>query len=286
MKPFKNKLTAVILILSVVFLFLLIHSVERENMSYVENGVGATLNSIQGVINKANYKVKDAVSVVFSFSEIEKENEELKKENSRLQDMTAQYNDLKNENERLRSMVNFKNQMSEFSYIGCDIIGKCANGYLDEFIINRGNKDGVKKRMVVVTGDGLVGQVTSVAQNWSVVQTISNENIAVSAIVENTRENNGIVKGFKDNENSLLAKIYNLSMDSKIKKGDVITTSGLGGLYPKGIRIGYVLSVEEDKGKVMKVASIKPYVDFDKLEEVFVVVPKNSVDIDYSGESK
>lgn len=286
MKLFKNKLAVVILILSVVFLFLLVHSIERENASYVENGVGVTLNSVQGIINKINYKIKNAVNVVFSFSEIEKENEELKKQNSKLQDMTAQYNDLKNENERLRSMVNFKNQMSEFNYIGCDIIGKCANGYMDEFTINRGSKDGVKKRMVVVTGDGLVGQVTSVAQNWSVVQTISNENIAVSAVVESTRENNGIVKGYKDDENNQIAKLYNLPLDSKIAKGDVITTSGLGGLYPKGIRIGYVISTEEDKGKVMKVASVEPYVNFNKLEEVFVVIPKNSVDIDYSGESK
>lgn len=286
MKFLKNKLTVVIVILSVVFLFLIVHSIERENVSYVENGVGVTLNSIQGAINKINCKIKDAANVIFSFSEIEKENKELKEQISKLQNMTTEYNDIKSENQRLRSMVNFKNQMSEFDYVGCDIIGKCGNGYLNEFDINKGSKDGVKKRMIVVTGDGLVGQVTSVARNWSVVQTISNENIAVSAVVESTRENNGIVKGFKDGENKQLAKIYNLSLDSKIAKGDVIMTSGLGGLYPKGIRIGYVIGIEEDKGKVMKVASIEPYVDFNKLEEVFVVIPKNSVEIDYSGESK
>ena len=93
-------------------------------------------------------------------------------------------------------------------------------------------------------------------------------------LVQRTRDNNGIVKGYKDENNKLLAQIERLSLDSAIKKGDVILTSGLGGIYPAGIRIGNVLSVHEDKGEVMKSAIIEPYVDFTKIEEVFIVVPK------------
>ena len=113
------------------------------------------------------------------------------------------------------------------------------------------------------------------------MQCLSNENIAVAALVQSTRENNGIVKGYKDENNKLLAEIQRLSLDSLIKKDDVIVTSGLGGIYPSGIRIGKVLSVHEDKGEVMKSAIIEPYVNFSKIEEVFIVVPKENREIKY-----
>lgn len=279
---FKNKLAVTILVLSVTFLLLITRSMKSGNASFVQNGMGVTLNSIQGVLYNVDSKVKDTVSFIFSFNEVKKENETLKEENSKLQDMAVKYNDLKNENDRLRSMLNFKNQMNEYNYVGCDIIGKVGGSYLDEFIINKGTKDGVGKRMVVMTADGLVGQVVTANNNWSVVQSLANENIAVSGMVESTEENTGIVKGYKDNENRQLAMMYYLPLDSGIKKNDVILTSGLGGLYPKGIRIGYVTDVEEDKGRVMKTAVIEPYVDFNKLEEVFVIIPKNKIDINYS----
>jgi rod shape-determining protein MreC len=135
--------------------------------------------------------------------------------------------------------------------------------------------------MVVITGEGLVGQVTSVGNNWSIVQSLVNENIAVAGLVNSTRENDGVVKGYRDINDKLLAKLYYLPLDSQVKKGDVILTSGLGGLYPKGIKIGTVIDIEEDKGKLIKNAVIEPSVDFNKLEELFIVVPKNDREVKY-----
>lgn len=281
MKFLKNKLAVTIVVLSVTFLLLISHSIKRDSVSYVGNGLGITFNSIQGGLYTFNTKVKDSVGFIFNFSRVKKENDELRKKNSELENKVVDYHSLKNENERLREMLNFKNQRSEYNYIGCDIIGKSGNGLLDQFTINKGSKDGIEKQMIAITSQGLVGQVTSVGSNWSIVQTLANENLAVSATIESTNDNSGIVKGYKDSDNRLLAKLYYLPLDSKVKKGDVILTSGLGGLYPKGIRIGSVLSIEEDKGKVMKNAVIKPYVDFNKLEELFIVLPKNKIDIKY-----
>ena len=126
-----------------------------------------------------------------------------------------------------------------------------------------------------MTGEGLVGQVTLVGNNRSIVQLLSNENIAVAALVESTRDN-GIVKGDKDKDNKSLAKIQHISLDSHIKKDDVIVTSGLGGIYPAGIKIGSVISVHADKSRLMKSAIIKPYVDLENIEEVFIVAPKQN----------
>ncbi len=278
---FKNKLAVTILILSVSFLILIGVSVKRERLSLVESGVGSTLNSVQRFVYKSGYTIKDSLSFVFNITDIKKENEELKKRNDELEQKALEHDTLVKENDTLKEALNFKNQRSEYNYIGCNIIGRSGGNYLSGFIIDRGTKDGIKKGMVVVTSKGLVGQVTSTAINWSEVQSISNENIAVSGMIESTSETNGIVKGYKDSENRLLAKLYYLPLDSTVKPGDVILTSGYGNLYPKGIRIGQVIDVEEDRGKIMKNAIIEPYVDFNKLEQVLVVVPKDIRDIKY-----
>ena len=254
---FKNKLAVTIIILSVSFLILIGFSVKRESLSMVENGVGSTINSVQWLVHKAGYTIKDSLSFVFNYTNVKKENVTLKE------------------------ALNFKNQHSEYNYIGGNIIGRSGGNYLDGFIIDKGSKDGIKKGMVVVTSKGLVGQVTSTAINWSEVQSISNENIAVSGMAESTNETSGIVRGYKDADNRLLAKLYYLPQDSTIKQGDVILTSGYGNLYPKNIRIGKVIAIEEDKGKIMKNAIIEPYVDFNKLEQVLVVIPKDIREIKY-----
>ncbi|MFT5872765.1 MAG: rod shape-determining protein MreC [Clostridium sp.] len=282
MRFIKNKLAVVIIILSVTFLSLIGYSYNREKISFVENGVGVTINSVQSIFYSGFHKIKNSFKFITNFSDVKKENEELRKTNSELKTNALEYSTAIKENERLRGVLKFTKQRDEYNYIGANIIGLSGLSFSDGFYINRGENKGIKKRMVAITGEGLVGQVTSVGSNWSIVQCLSNENIAVAARVQETEENNGIVKGYKDENNKLLAQVQRLSLDSAIKKGDVILTSGLGRIYPAGIRIGSVLSVHEDKGEVMKTAIIEPYVDFSKIEEVFIVVPPK----DSSGEIK
>jgi rod shape-determining protein MreC len=282
----RNKLAVAVLLLSVAFIFLIGYSARREEKTFLENGAGVTLNTIQGVVYSVNDKVADFVSFIFNFSEVKRANEELRKRNSELEEKALKYDSVKSENDRLRDKLDFKSRNSYYEYIACHIMSRSGAGVLNGYVIDKGSRDGIAKGMVVVTSEGLVGQVTQTAQSWSIVHSLDNENIAVGAMVENTKENNGVVKGYKDGNKSLLAKIYYLPLNSQIKKGDVITTSGDGFLYPKGIRIGYVLEVEEDRGKVMKNAVIQPYVDFNKLEEVLVIVPKDKSNMKYEGEIK
>lgn len=286
MKFFRNKLAVTIVVLSVTFLILISFSVKNNNVFFMRNTAGVTFNSIQGGVYKLNNGIKQFLSFIINFSVVKSQNEELIKKNSELENKLVEYNSLKNENASLRKELDFKKERAEYKYIGCDIIGKGGNNVLDQFTINRGSNDGIKRRMVALTSDGLVGQVTHVEKNWSIVQSLANENLAVGGEPEKKENSDeiygqGIVKGYRDKSNNLLAKIYYLPVDSKIKKGDSILTSGIDNAYPKGIRIGSVISVELDKGKVMKNAVIKPYVDFDKIQEVLIVVPKNQIDVKY-----
>lgn len=282
MKLLKNKLAVTIIVLSVAFLILIISTVKRDNKSLIESGAGAALNPVQSVIYKATNRVKESVDFFLNFSEVRNENKNLIKENEQLKDKLLQNSDLADENERLRKILNFTEEHNNYDYVGCDIIGYPNNNISEGYIINKGENANIQKGMVVIAAEGLVGQVTSVGSNWSIVQSLANENIVVAVMADSTREATGYIKGYKDRQNRNLAKVYDLPIDSEIKEGDVIMTSGVGMLYPKEIRIGEVTKVEEDKVKVMKSAEVKPYVDFNKLEELFIIVPKETREVKYN----
>lgn len=281
MKIFKNKLAVVIITLSVLFLFLIGYTVQKENMSFVENGVGSAINSVQEIIYKVANKVKNSVSFILNIDDIKEENERLTERNKELEFSSMQNELLRKDNEKLRKMLNFTESRNEYTYIGASVVGISGSNFLDGYIINKGEDDGIKKGMVAVVGEGLVGQVTSIGSNWSIVQSLCNENVAVAGLVLNTEESDGIVKGYKGNEDKFLAQITGLSINSKIDEGNTIMTSGLGGVYPKGIKIGTVLEVNEDKATVTKTAIIKPAVDFNKLEEIIIIVPKDIREVKY-----
>ncbi|MGG7176794.1 rod shape-determining protein MreC [Clostridium paraputrificum] len=281
MKLLKNKLTVTIIVLSVAFLGLIVVTVKREGKG-LESSAGSALNPIQKIAYNMNRGVKDFVDFFLNFSEVKEENKELTKENAKLENKLTEYSDLAEKNEELQKLLDFKDQRSNYDYIATNIIGVSGGNILDGYIVDKGSDDGVQKGMVVIAADGLMGQVSSVGKDWSIIQCIINENIAVSVMSESTRENGGILKGYKDSSGKNLAKVVNLSIDSTIKEGDVILTSGLGMLYPKEIRVGEVVSVEEDKVKVMKSAVVKPYVDFNKLEELLIIAPKDKREIKYN----
>ena len=278
MKPFKNKLAVTIVVLSVAFLGIIIFSL-KNNSNIISSGVGSVISPLQKIIYNANDKLKESFDFFINFSKVKQENEELAAKNAELENKLVEYNRMKDENTTLREMFDYSQANQNYNYLGCNIVGYSGGNISNGYIIDKGTNDGVKKDMIVITPQGLVGKVTKSESSCSIVQTILNENIAVASMVESTRETTGILQGATDNKNKNLAVLSNIPIDSEIKEGDVILTSGLGGMYPKEIRIGEVVSVEIDTVGIMKKAVVKPYVDFNKLEGLFVVVPKEEINI-------
>lgn len=278
MKPFKNKLAVTIVVLSVAFLGIIIFSL-KSNSSVISSGVGSVISPLQKIIYNANDKLKESFDFFINFSKVKQENEELAAKNAELENKLVEYNRMKDENTTLREMFDYSQANQNYNYLGCNIVGYSGGNISNGYVIDKGTNDGVKKDMIVITPQGLVGKVTKSESSYSIVQTILNENIAVASMVESTRETTGILQGATDNKNKNLTVLSNIPIDSEIKEGDVILTSGLGGMYPKEIRIGEVVSVEIDTVGIMKKAVVKPYVDFNKLEGLFVVVPKEEINI-------
>ena len=278
MKPFKNKLAVTIVVLSVAFLGIIVLSI-KGNSNIISSGVGGVISPLQKIVYTVNEKVKGSFDFFINFSNVKKENEELTAKNAELENKLIEYERMKDENTRLREMFDYSQTNANYDYLGCNIIGYSGGNISNGYIIDKGTKDGVEKDMVVITPAGLVGKVTKASSSFAIVQTILNENIAVAAMVESTDETTGILQGITDSKNKNLTELSNIPIESAIKEGDKILTSGLGDMYPKEIRIGEVISVEVDNVGIMKRAVVKPYVDFNKLEELFVVVPKEKVDI-------
>ena len=278
MKPFKNKLAVTIVVLSVAFLGIIVLSI-KGNSNIISSGVGGVISPLQKIVYTVNEKVKGSFDFFINFSNVKKENEELTAKNAELENKLIEYDRMKDENPRLREMFDYSQNNANYDYLGCNIIGYSGGNISNGYIIDKGTKDGVEKDMVVITPAGLVGKVTKASSSFAIVQTILNENIAVAAMVESTDETTGILQGITDSKNKNLTELSNIPIESAIKEGDKILTSGLGEMYPKEIRIGEVISVEVDNVGIMKRAVVKPYVDFNKLEELFVVVPKEKVDI-------
>ena len=278
MKPFKNKLAVTIVVLSVAFLGIIVLSI-KGNSNIISSGVGGVISPLQKIVYTVNEKVKGSFDFFINFSNVKKENEELTAKNAELENKLIEYERMKDENTRLREMFDYSQTNANYDYLGCNIIGYSGGNISNGYIIDKGTKDGVEKDMVVITPAGLVGKVTKASSSFAIVQTILNENIAVAAMVESTDETTGILQGITDSKNKNLTELSNIPIESAIKEGDKILTSGLGEMYPKEIRIGEVISVEVDNVGIMKRAVVKPYVDYNKLEELFVVVPKEKVDI-------
>ena len=279
MKPFKNKLAVTIVVLSVAFLGVIMFSLKKDSNS-ISSGVGTIISPLQRIIYSVNDKLKNSFDFFVNFKNVKEENDALISENAELENKLVEYNRLKEENDKLREILNYANANKNYDYLGCNIIGYSGGNISNGYLIDKGTKDGVEKDMVIISSQGLVGKITREEENFSIMKTILNENIAVAAMVESTRESTGIIKGIGDGKNRNLISLTNLPIDSEIKEGDVILTSGLGRMYPKEIRIGEVISVETDNVKVMKSAVVKPYVDFNKLEELVIIIPKEKVKYD------
>lgn len=183
------------------------------------------------------------------------------------------YEELKAENERLLAMLGYKEANPESELKMARVIGKDPGSWFEVFTIDLGAADGVEKDMAVVTPDGLVGRIEEVGINRSKVMTIIDSRSRVPVIVERTRDVGVVGGSLQGNDNYSELSVNYLPLDSDITEGDTVLTSGLEGLFPRGIPVGTVISAQGEDSAVDAV--IEPTVDFRQVDEVFVIIYAN-----------
>ena len=209
----------------------------------------------------------------FALVKTAEQNEVLRKKLARARQQIHEFRELREENKRLKHLVNFKSA-SRVSMEAAEVVAKDPSPWYRTVILNKGRDDGVEKGSPVMVPDGIVGQVMNLSNGYAKVLLIIDRNSAVDALVQRTRAR-GVVSGLSSGET---CRFEFALRKQDIRVGDTIITSGLDGIYPKGMRIGWVSKVIRRNSGVFQEVEIRPNADFHKLEEVLVVL--NSPDID------
>lgn len=174
-------------------------------------------------------------------------------------------------NLRLQQLLQFKNTTDQ-PIIAAKVIGMDPTGWFQSVIIDKGKNAGIKLNMPVVNAEGVVGRLVAVSYNYSKVLLIIDQNSAVDCIIQRSRDN-GIVKGLS----SKVCTLDYVLKSSDVRVGDIVVTSGLGGIFPKGIPVGEVIDVKDPAGELFKDVKIRPVVDFSKLEELLVILKEDTL---------
>lgn len=203
-------------------------------------------------------------------SRLRHENRALRDQNLRISLELLELREARMENLRLRALLDFRTK-AEGTYLVARVVARDPNRVQNTVLLDMGAADGVGKRMPVITADGLVGRVLEVHPRTAVVQLLLDRNCRVSAIVQRDERTSGIVTC--ENGSFFLRHV---SVRSDVSEGDRVISSGLGGVFPKGLLIGMVSRVGERDQALFREVRLSPSVDFFNLEEVFVL---KSVDV-------
>nr|WP_317331351.1 rod shape-determining protein MreC [uncultured Romboutsia sp.] len=227
--------------------------------------------------------LKDNFKDIINYKNNSKKVDSLRDENEKLKEEIIALNNKLDDVQSLDSLkkaLNYIDEKYQAKSISTSVVGKNDGNWYDSFIIGAGKKQGVKEESIVINGNGLVGIVYEVSDNYSKAISLLDTKSSVSFKLLKDSNLKGVItqnSTLDDKENyKNKGYLYGYMFDSSynVLPGDVVTTSGLG-LYPEGIPIGEVEKVIDDKNKSMKFVVVKPYVNFKNIDDVIVVEPRN-----------
>ena len=195
----------------------------------------------------------------------QRENEKLLSENKGLVETINNMREINIENERLRTLLAFKKKYLP-SAVLAEVIARDTTSEYQTIRINKGLDVGLSRRMPVMTPSGVVGQLIQVWQHYSDVLLVTDHSHAIDVAIQRSRAR-GVLKGGVD----LSCELHYLTRTDDVVMGDVVVSSGIEGIFPKGILVGRVMEIEKKKTGVTRRVKVAPTVNLSKLEEVFVI---------------
>lgn len=260
-----------VLAAATVFLTLLMSLAAREGsrIGVAEGALREVLAPVQKVILTGAQRIEAAVRFVGEIRSLRRENARLKQELAELRARDNVTREIWQENVRLRKLLELPATMPELETIGARVVARDPGNWYKTLVIDRGTRAGIKVDTVVLAAGGVVGRVVQVTANTAEVLLISDQRSAVGAMGQFSRDV-GVLKG-GDGTSGDCRLVY-LPRNATIRPGEIVVTSGLGGLFPKGLILGTVTEVTAEEYGLGKYARVKPAVDLDHLEEVRVVV--------------
>lgn len=201
--------------------------------------------------------------------DVREENETLRERLASVQDENLQLREALVASGRLQRIAEMRDEF-EIPMLPAELVGADASAWFRSALVDRGRDHGVRSGMPVISEHGLVGLVTATSLHAAKVMLLIDRQAAVDGLVQRSRAR-GIVRGARQD----LLEFEFVARSGDVQEGDVVITSGLGGAYPKGLRIGEVVHVEGSEADMLQVATVRPAVDFGRLEQVFVMLRRS-----------
>ena len=266
----KDKISGIIgvVITIVILILLVIFTNTKGDISILENIANIVVSPIENGLTYLKNKINNNDKFFENINELKTENEQLKQKNSELEQSLREYEVIKTQNEQLTQKLNLSEKYNQFKTIPATVISRDISNYSKTIVVNMGSNDGIKPNMTVIADEGLVGHVISVTDKTAKIQTIVDSASATSCLTSTTRDLM-VCKGTIEKES--LLKAGNMSTEAKIIERDSVETSGLGGIYVKGIHVGKIKKAVEGSNKIDSYAIIECSVDFEKLETVLII---------------
>ncbi|MGD9054921.1 MAG: rod shape-determining protein MreC [Desulfobacterales bacterium] len=272
---FSKKMVLIVGVIILITVNVILLSFTSKSQSTFGLGrVGLSLVSpFQELVTRSIRFTRDIWEHYFFLVSVAHENENLKKSLSQFVGKSNQWHEIDLANSRLRDLLNFQKAPTN-KVVAAEVIGKDPSGWFKTVIIDKGKSDGLQKGLPVVLPTGIVGQVLETAGHYSKVMLVTDRNSAVDALVQRSRAR-GIIKG----ESADQCRFEFVLRKHDVQIDDTVIASGLDGVYPKGLRIGRVADISQRNSDIFYEITVAPFVDYEKLEEVLVILPPQTQDV-------
>lgn len=275
MSFFRNKRLFIILIGIILLVALIGYSLsDQKRLTMPEQFIKDSVGWVQqAVYFPANY-VKNVVNNLRDLKHTYEENQVLKEKLAEYKTLIYEVQQLKKDNEELREIIDKTHSIRDYHPIQATVISRSPERWLEQVTINKGEQDGVEKNMAVITPDGMLGKIQSVAQSSATVQLLSGfdqfNRISATIIREEGKDVFGLIEQFDHESQSLLFRIIEES-EQEVEEGELVVSSGMGGLFPAGLPIGTVKEVVPDQYGLTSTALVEPAANIYDVHHVIVV---------------
>ncbi len=246
----------------------------RGHIAGASDALAVVTTPIQSVLARVNRTAVGLWSTYRDWKNVRAENRRLREETQTLRVNALRVTETTEENRRLRRLLALKESMPLATLSG-EIIAREWGGWVRSLTVNRGRADRVTRLTAVIAPDGLIGRVVDVRPGASIVQVLTDPTSTVGAHAVRTHTQ-GIVEG--EPRGTLRFK-YMARDGSGIQVGDLVVTSGSGGLFPRGIPVGRVRAIDDRGSALFHYAQLAPAVDFARIDEVLLIVGEGAHDV-------
>lgn len=268
---FKSKTFIAICVVAALLLGMMALDVSSNgHLSFLENIAGSLITPIQSFCSTAVKYGGNLIRAYTDYEELEAENTKLKNELAKSGQLIRDAEQYVLENQSLKAMLGIAEKNANFQFAACSVVGSDQNGYSHTLTLSQGSADGLALKDLVMTADGVVGYISELGLTWSKVTTILDSSCEMGAIVTRTQDV-GVLDWDYDLSEEGLAKLAYLNTGIVLQSGDAVETSGVGGIFPKGILLGRVREMRTESHGISQYAILEPAVDVDQVHTVFVI---------------